>query len=120
MKKLIIALCSLLLTPLAHAQWRTTTYTLKGGWNAIYLPGDATYDTIGNLFPSTVLEVWRWQPNPNGVQFTTSPLTPSDGTAEWATWKRDGSVLTLSSLVGQSTSSACWQASWTPRSRCRQ
>jgi hypothetical protein len=103
MKKLIIALCSLLLTSLVHAQWRTTTYTLKGGWNAIYLPGDATYNTIDNLFPSAVLEVWRWQPNPNGVQFTTSPLTPSDGTAEWATWKRDGSVLTLSRLVGQST-----------------
>jgi len=103
MKKLIIALCSLLLTPHAHAQWQNTTYTLKGGWNAIYLPGDATYNTIDNLFPSAVLEVWRWQPNPNGVQFTTSPLTPSNGTAEWATWKRDGSVLTLSRLVGQST-----------------
>ncbi len=102
MKKILLALSSLLLCSTAHAQWKTTTYTLKTGWNAIYLAGDATQDTIDNLFPATVLEVWRWQPNSTAAGFTQSPLIPSSGTAEWATWKRDGSVTSLSTLVGQS------------------
>mgnify|MGYP006866645070 CR=1 FL=1 len=61
MKSFFLTLASFALAATAHAQWQNTTYTLKGGWNAIYLPGDATYNTIDNLFPSTVLEVWRWQ-----------------------------------------------------------
>jgi hypothetical protein len=102
MKKLIIALGSLLLTPLAQAQWKTTTYTLKGGWNAIYLPGDATYDTLNNLLPDSVLEVWRWNPNPTQVGFTESPLIPSSGTAEWSVWKRGlPAESSLTQLIGQ-------------------
>ena len=38
------------LVPAAQAQWQTITYTLRGGWNAIYLQGDATHTTIDNLF----------------------------------------------------------------------
>ncbi|MEI6656589.1 MAG: hypothetical protein WCP45_17635, partial [Verrucomicrobiota bacterium] len=46
----------------AHGQWQSTSYTLKGGWNAIYLHGDASYAPPATLFASypAVLEVWRW------------------------------------------------------------
>lgn len=85
----------------AAAQWQTTTYSLKGGWNAIYLSGDARHDTIDNLFPAQVLEVWRWNPNPNQVQFTESPLIPSAGTAEWSVWKRGlPGESTLAQMIG--------------------
>ena len=103
MKKLIVALCSLLLTPLAHAQWQNTTYTLKSGWNAIYLHGDATHATPAQLFAAypAVTEVWRWNPNPNEVQFTSTPMIPSAGTSEWSVWKSDGSASSLGQVIGQ-------------------
>lgn len=85
----------------ARAQWISTTYTLKGGWNSIYLAGDAKQTTLENLFPSQVLEVWRWNPNPNQVGFTSSPLVPASGTPEWSAWKRDGSVAQFTTLSGQ-------------------
>ncbi|MFZ9938576.1 MAG: hypothetical protein ACO3JG_16175, partial [Luteolibacter sp.] len=47
-------------------------------------------------------EVWRWNPNPTQVQFTTSPQIPSAGTPEWSVWTRDGSATSLSQLSGQS------------------
>ncbi len=85
-----------------QAQWRTETYTLKGGWNSIYLNGDARQDTLDNLFPAQVLEVWRWNPNPDQVQFTESPLVPSAGTAEWSVWKRGlPAQTTLSQMIGR-------------------
>ncbi|MDA7515817.1 hypothetical protein N8614_03825 [Akkermansiaceae bacterium] len=101
MKNLLLALVSLCFVTSAHAQWQSTTYSLKGGWNSIYLHGDAKQDTIANLLPADVLEVWRWNPNPNQIGFITSPLVPAAGTPEWSVWKRDGSVLSLSTLTGQ-------------------
>jgi hypothetical protein len=103
MKKLNVALCSLLLTPLAHAQWQNTTYTLKSGWNAIYLHGDATHAEPDDLFAAypAVSEIWRWNPNPNEVQFTSTPMIPSAGTSEWSVWKSDGSASSLGQLIGQ-------------------
>jgi len=101
MKLLLCALGSLLLAATAHAQWTSTSYTLKGGWSSIYLTGDAKQDTLANLFPSEVLEIWRWNPNPNQVGFTSSPLVPASGTPEWSVWKRDGSVSQFTSLSGQ-------------------
>ena len=103
MKKLIFALCLLLFATMANAQWKTETYVLKGGWNAIYLHGDASYDTIDNLITNTnVTEIWRWNTNPSQVQFTTTPLIPSAGTAEWNVWKRGVTAeTTLTRLTGQ-------------------
>lgn len=83
-----LCLCLWFSTTTARAQWQTTTYTLKGGWNAIYLTGDAPQDTLTNLFPAEVVEVWRWNTNPTQVQFMESPSTPSAGTPEWSVWKR--------------------------------
>lgn len=88
MKSVHFVLFAFLTTLPAHAQWKTTTYSLKGGWNAIYLSGDAPPTPVEDLFPASVLEVWRWNPNPNQVQFTESPLIPSAGTAEWSVWRR--------------------------------
>ena len=94
---------ALAFTNAARAQWQNPSYSLKSGWNSIYLHGDATWTTPTALFNgSHVIEVWRWNPNPNQVQFTTTPLIPSAGTAEWTVWKSDGSVVALSQLVGQS------------------
>lgn len=85
----------------AQGQWTTTTYKLKGGWNSIFLTGDAKQDSLANMFPAEVLEVWRWNPNPNQIGFQSSPLIPANGTPEWSVWKRDGSVASFSSLSGQ-------------------
>ncbi|MES2705019.1 MAG: hypothetical protein V4726_00305 [Verrucomicrobiota bacterium] len=98
------ALCLLLLPPAAaHAQWRSASYTLKSGWNSLYLPGDASHITLDEKFESNeeVLEVWRWNPNPTQVQFTTSPLIPSAGTPEWSVWiKGFPAASTLTSMTG--------------------
>jgi hypothetical protein len=103
MKFFLFALVSFLTAFTAHAQWKTTTYALKGGWNAIYLNGDAPQDTLENLLPAGVIEVWRWNTNPTQTQFAQSPLIPSAGTPDWSVWKR-GLPLesSLSQLFGQS------------------
>ena len=103
MKSLHFILCSLLLVTASQAQWKTTSYSLKGGWNSIYLNGDAPPTALDDLLPATVTEVWRWNPNPTQVQFTESPLIPSAGAAEWSVWKRGlPAESSLSKLVGQS------------------
>lgn len=96
----------LLFAGVAHAQWQTTNYTLKGGWNSIYLPGDATYAAPEVIFPDSgvtanIQEIWRWNPNPSQMQFSSSPLVPASGTPEWSVWVRGGSANTLGSLTGQ-------------------
>jgi hypothetical protein len=90
-------------TPAARAQWQSTTYTLKGGWNSIFLHGEASHATIDTLFAShpQIVAVWRWNPNPTQVQFTSSTLIPTNGTPEWSVWTRGGSANTLTTLTGQ-------------------
>ena len=104
MKSLLLTLATLFLAATAHAQWQSTTYTLKSGWNSIYLHGDATHATPDELFAAypAVTEVWRWNPNPNQVGFTTTPLLPSNGTPEWSKWVRGGPAASLIGLTGQS------------------
>ena len=89
-----------------HAQWKTETYALKGGWNGIYLHGDASYTTPAVLFQNypTVLEVWRWNPNPDQTQYSTSPAEPSATSSEWTIWNRnDPEEQLLTAMVGQSS-----------------
>jgi hypothetical protein len=104
MKSLILAFATLFIAATAHAQWQSTTYTLNSGWNSIYLHGDASYTTPDVLFASKseVLEVWRWNPNPDQVGFTSTPLLPSNGTPEWSKWVRGATGNSLISLTGQS------------------
>ena len=100
----LVAFGSLLFAGAAKAQWQTTTYSLNSGWNSIFLHGDATHATPDELFASKpeVLEVWRWNPNPNQVGFTSTPLLPSNGTPEWSRWVRGGPAASLIGLTGQS------------------
>jgi hypothetical protein len=104
MKSLLLAFATLFIAVTAHAQWQSTTYTLNSGWNSIYLHGDASYTTPEVLFASKpeVLEVWRWNPNPSQVGFTSTPLLPSNGTPEWSKWVRGGPAASLIGLTGQS------------------
>lgn len=97
--------CACFFAPAAHAQWQTVNYTLRGGWNAIYLHGDANHAPMDQIFPasSNVISVWRWNPNPNPVQFGTSTLIPTVGAAEWSVWTRaTNNVDSLTTLPGQS------------------
>ena len=99
---LLLACCLLFFAASARGQWQTTTYTLRGGWSSIYLGGDAKQDSLDNIFPASVTEVWRWNPNPNQVQFTESPLIPSAGTPEWSVWRRGFPAdSTLTQLIGR-------------------
>jgi hypothetical protein len=94
------------LAPTAHAQWQSISYPLRGGYNAIHLPGDATHATIDQLLTSNpeVISVWRWNTNPNQIQFGSSPLIPVAGTPEWSVWvKGQPSQTTLSALTGQTS-----------------
>ena len=103
MKRLLSTAAALLLAATAHAQWQSANYTLKTGWNAIYLHGAATHATPATLFSAhpSVQEIWRWNPNPTQVQFTDSPMIPSAGTPEWSVWTRNGTANTLSQMDGQ-------------------
>ncbi len=104
MKRPLLILATLLAAGPASAQWRTTTYTLKPGWNAIWLNGDATYLTPDAHFAgqADIEELWRWNPNPDAVQFTDSPAEPAPGTPEWSVWRRGQAQYSdLALLAGQ-------------------
>ncbi len=101
---LSLLLSFFLLAPPARAQWQNTTYTLHGGWNSIYLHGDATHATLDQIFASNpeVLSVWRWNPNANPIQFGSSPLIPVAGSIDWNIWvKGQPGQTTLAALTGQ-------------------
>jgi len=110
MKKLALLLgvafsATFLGSPRALAQWQTVTYTLRGGWNAIYLHGEATHATLDAQLADhpSVRSVWRWNPNPEQAGFLTTPLLPGAGTPEWSVWTRgDPAGSTLSVLDGRS------------------
>lgn len=95
----VIASCGI-----TRAQWQTIQYSLKGGWNAIHLEGNASYDTLDNMLPAGVVEVWRWNASISEGKFSQSPLIPSAGTPEWSVWKRGlPAESTLSQLTGQAS-----------------
>lgn len=100
---LLVAVAAL--APALRAQWKTETYVLKAGWNGIYLQGDASYATPAQLFAAypSVVEVWRWNPNPDQVQFSTSPAVPDATSSEWTIWNRnDPAEQQLTKMIGQS------------------
>lgn len=94
----------LLLTSSAYSQWVTKSYSLLSGWNGVWLAGDASYVTVSELFASNsaITEIWRWNPNPDGTQFTQTPSQPTTNSDEWTIWKRDGTETGLSRMVGNS------------------
>lgn len=106
MKRLCLFLCAFLatLSPLC-AQWYSKSYSLAAGWNGIWLSGDASHTTVAELFAANpnITEVWRWNPNPEQVQFSTSPSTPTTNSDEWTVWKRnDPTEQVLTRMVSNS------------------
>jgi len=87
----------------ASAQWLTTTYTLRPGWNAIWLHGDASHLTPAQAFASEtrISEAWRWNNGSTGRQFSFNAANPSGGLPDWSYWSRNGTGNTLASLPGQ-------------------
>ncbi|HNQ87687.1 MAG TPA: hypothetical protein PKM73_03525 [Verrucomicrobiota bacterium] len=77
----------------AHAQWLTESFALKAGWNAVYLHGDASHDTIENLvgqdLDNPILEIWAWVPNATTMQYVTNPQEPVDTSSQWLSWIRN-------------------------------
>jgi hypothetical protein len=82
-------LFGLALATCAQAQWITKNYTLKSGWNSIWLAGDASHTTIDKIVTDpAITEVWRWNPNPNQVQFSQDPSAPTINSDIWTIWQR--------------------------------
>lgn len=79
----------LLLLASVEAKWKSEFYSLKAGWNSIYLFVDASYTDIDTLLTSypQIEEVWRWQPDGLSKRILTSPEEPVSG-PEWAIWRR--------------------------------
>jgi len=86
----------------APAQWNTENFSLKAGWNAIWLPLDCTHDVPDVILSNPAIEeVWRWERPASNTQFIESPVAPVQEDAQWKVWKRGqpGST-TLGSLIG--------------------
>lgn len=84
----LLAFFAMVGTPL-HAQWKTESYPLIVGWNAIWLSLEPAVTTIDSALSDRpeIQEVWRWNP-PSGPQFTTDPSTPSQTDPAWSVWRR--------------------------------
>ena len=110
-------LSSLLLAGNAAAQWRSQSYPLKTGWNAIWLPGDATYQSVAEHLASqpAITQIWRWDAGANSIQFTTSPDELFSAANQWSVWNRnDPNAQNLRDLTGnmpylvQTTAATSW------------
>lgn len=100
----LAAIC--LITSGLSAQWISREYTFVEGWNGLWLAGDASHTTVAEIFADSpeVTEVWRWNPNPDQILFTTAPSEPSTSSDEWTVWKRnDVNEQGLTKMVGNSS-----------------
>jgi len=98
-----IGVLSLLFAGTASAQWRSQAFELKTGWNALWLPGDATWQTVAAHLESqpAIQQVWRWDARANTIQFATSPDELFSAADQWSVWNRnDPEAQTLQSLLG--------------------
>ncbi len=86
---------------LTWGQWVTESYTLKPGWNAVWLPLDVTHEAIATFAPAEIQELWRWNANEAGT-FTDTPAGPPSQTQlQWSVWRRTDPVgTTLNTLTG--------------------
>ena len=86
----------------ASAQWLTQSFSLKPGWNAVYLHVDASHATVGSAVAGTYIdEVWMWAPNPATTQFVETPQQPLDTGSQWLSWKStNAGASVLQRLVG--------------------
>lgn len=88
--RLKLAILSLIMVSPAMAEWKSESFTLNAGWNAIYPLVDASYTTLDELTLAhpEIVEVWRWQPDRIDGRDLDPTLPPVTG-AEWAIWRRD-------------------------------
>jgi hypothetical protein len=86
----------------AHAQWKTESFRLTPGWNAIFLHIDAKYADLETLVSSTdISEVWLWAPTFTSRQFITNPDVPTNVGSNWLSWQQsDPSATTLHRMIG--------------------
>jgi len=86
-----------------RAQWTTTVYTLRPGWNSLWLHADASHLTPDQAFASVpqVTEAWRWNNGAVGRQFSFDPATPGGGLPDWSYWAKGTLGNTLASMTGQ-------------------
>lgn len=114
----------------ARAQWLTQQFTLKLGWNAVYLHVDASHETLDNLVgagavvTTPIQEIWMWTPITGTTQFVTTPQDPVATSSQWATWKRSTpGTSTLQRLIGNVAclvySSSATDYVWTLKGRPR-
>jgi len=119
----LCAVCWLSVSPPVHAQWLSQSFSLRSGWNAIYLhvhPDHATLDElIGGDPQHPIQEVWLWQPTLSTREFTVSPQVPTSTGTQWANWSRTlGPSSFLRRLMGNSAylvrvSSSVTSFTWT-------
>ena len=103
---LYLGLLGFAILPAARAQWMSESYSVKAGWNALWLPLDLSHTTIDEALAgkTDIEEVWRWNP-PAGPQFVSDPNTPAQGDPNWGVWKRG---LPLQSTLFQFTANAAY------------
>ncbi len=105
-KSSLALLAFVISTLTASAQWRTQTFLLQEGWNAIFTHVDVSHQSlsgwIGSDESSPIEEVWLWSPEVSTLQFFESPQSPMNSGTQWATWKRDNdpAANTLAHLIG--------------------
>jgi hypothetical protein len=101
---LLTGLGLILFSTAASAQWVTESYSLKPGWNAIWISHDCSYNSIDNLLAGQpdIVEIWRWNSLGSTVQFTSSPSTPITPDLEWVVWHRGATNNALTSFSANS------------------
>lgn len=93
MRRTLLTLVVMALTAgAARAQYLTQDFTLKAGWNAVFLHVDPSYATIDDLVAADPLqaieEVWLWKPELSDQQFVDSPQSPLTTDTRWVSWTR--------------------------------
>ena len=85
-----------------QAHWKTESFRLKPGWNAIYSHVDVKYADLSTLVDTTAIsEIWLWAPTFSSRQFIVSPDTPTDTGSNWQFWRRSNpAAATLNKLIG--------------------
>lgn len=90
-----------LLSKTASAQWSIESFSLKSGYNAIWLTVDCSDRSIDTLLANhtQIVEVWQWNANASSSSFTASPAAPLQADSQWKVWKRGIPTETTLSLL---------------------
>ena len=68
----------------SKAQWAEQSFTLKPGWNAIFLEVTPDPNQCDDVFAGLpVLSVWRWNPRTSSVEYIQNPDTLMPEQPQW-------------------------------------